>query len=232
MPPARPEVARGALRGARATVLATTALALAAAAHVVGGGTLPSLPVLALVIVPLAWGAVALTARPLGPVALTGALAASQLVLHETLMVLSAPTCAPGLTAPASSMASMAGMPGHHLAVSATGACAAQAMQGMTGTSVLTGGVAMLLAHGVATALTALLLARGERALSWLLKLVMALRHGVRHLVAVEVAPVLLTGVRAAWALDHPWLRAMDPCSDRVGRRAPPSRLRTAAATS
>ncbi len=222
MPSARPDVARGALRGARAAVLAVVALALAATAHAAAGGSLPSLPLLALVVVPLAWGAVALTVRPLGPVLLVGALGTSQLVLHEAFMVLSAPACAAG---PA---ASMAGMPGHHLAVSAmTGGCMSHGTAMAGGTT----GAGMLVVHAVATVATALLLAHGDALLGSLLVLLRAVQCGMRRLARATALPVpeLVGRVRTAWALDHPWLVVLAQHAEAVGRRGPPGRARAAA---
>jgi hypothetical protein len=190
MPTARPQVARGALRGVRASVVATAALALAATAHVVGGASLPSLPVLALVVVPLAWGAVALTARPLGPVALTVGLGAAQVVLHEALMVLSGPACAPA--AAGDPMGGMAGMLGP---VGPTALCTSHAMPAVTSAT-----AAMVAAHAVATALTALVLARGEQVLLALLTLLSApLRRVDARTAAARVVDVRATVHRPTW---------------------------------
>lgn len=194
MPTARREVARGALRGARAAVLATAALALAATAHVVGGGTLPSLPVLALVVVPLAWGAVALTSRPLGRVALAVGLGAAQVLLHEALMVLSGPSCAPGAAAVASPVSGMAGM--HGGPVGPATICTAHAMHA-TATSAA---AAMLVAHAVATLLTALVLAHGEGVLVALLTVVSApLRRVNARTTAARVPDVRATLHPPTW---------------------------------
>jgi len=210
MPTARPEVARGALRGARAAVLATAAVALAASAHVVGGGVLPPLPVLALVVVPVAWGAVALTARPLGPVALTIGLAGAQVVLHEALMVLSSAVCGPVATA---AMTGMAGM--HDGAVPATASCAPHAMPATLGMTAMFG------AHVGATVLTAVLLARSEQVLVALLTLLAApLRRLNAGTAVLRVADVRTHLRRAAW----PDVVAMASAvlDGAGGRRGPP----------
>ena len=83
MAPVRPEHARGALRGAQAAVFALAALLLAATAHLAGGGSIPAVPALVLLVVPLAWGAVVLTARPRGRVALLVALGGADFGLHR-----------------------------------------------------------------------------------------------------------------------------------------------------
>ena len=108
MPTARPVPARGPLRGVRAATFAAAALALAATAHVAGGGSLPAWPALALLVVPLAWGAVALTGRRRGRTGLLLALGVAQLALHEAFMVLRG-RCAP-LRRFAATMAGMPGM--------------------------------------------------------------------------------------------------------------------------
>jgi hypothetical protein len=250
MPPARPEVARGALRGARAGVLATVALALAATAHAVGGGSLPSLPLLALVVVPLTWGAVVLTVRPLGSIALTVALGASQLVLHEALMVLSAPACAVAAAGSASEgmatagmAGSMLGMPGTHAAASPVlGTCATGLTHGMGamagGSAAVASGAVMLLAHAVATILTALLLARGERALALLLVVLDILATPLRRAVAELVATVVAAS-RLARSTPRPptpradaWrgvVRLVSAVLESVGGRRAPPRLAAAA---
>jgi len=216
MPSARPEVARGALRGVRAAVVAAAALALAATAHVVAGGTLPPLPVLLVLVVPVAWGAVALTGRPLGRVTLTVALGGGQIALHEALMVLAAPTCGP--------LNAAAGMAGMHAVPPAGGpaALAGCARHTMSGTSVawsVPG--AMLAAHAVATVLTALLLAHADRALASVVTLV---RVPLRRLTAV-VAVVPGRGTRLVRAANswHDVVGLASAVLDAAGgRRGPP----------
>ena len=95
MPTARPRQRAAPLRGSGAVTFATAALALAATAHVVGGGALPSWPALALLVVPLAWGAVALTGRRRGgPLCWRARWARPSSLLHEAFMVLAGPACA------------------------------------------------------------------------------------------------------------------------------------------
>jgi hypothetical protein len=224
MPAARPEVARGALRGVRAAVLAASALALASTAHVAAGGGLPSLPLLALLAVPVVWGAVALTVRPLGPVALTLGLGGAQVLLHEALMALSTGACG----APQAGTAAMAGMAGMHGGVAAPTGCVAHAMPAV-GTSAAATGTAMLLAHAVATVLTALVLARGERVVVCLLTL---LAWSVRRLNAGTAVPPVVD-VRSS-RLRHTWPDAVELASAVLdaagGRRGPPRALAAAPA--
>jgi hypothetical protein len=229
MPSARPDVAR--LRGPRATVLAAVAMLLAVTAHLVGGGALPSLPWLVVLTVPLVWGGVALTVRPLGPVALASALGAAQLGLHEALMVLSAPACAAS-SAGAPGMSGMAGMHAGHGALAAS--CAMSTMHGPAAAALPAS--AMLVAHIVATVCTALLLARGEQALSTLLALLGVLAAQVRRLVrpSAAVAARVLPDSTRLRATSRGWAEVARLTSAVLeaagGRRAPP--LAVAAALS
>ena len=134
---------RGATRIARAAAFGVATLTLATGAHILAGGALPSLMVLASLTLPLTTAAVLLTSRRCGPLLLLGSLATAQVLLHETLMTLAAH--APGDLTPA-------GLGGHHGAHVST--------PGADGWS-----VAMTAAHVVATVVTALVLARGEQAL-------------------------------------------------------------------
>jgi hypothetical protein len=135
---------RGAARLARATAFGVATLALAAGAHVAGGGGLPSMTMLALLAIPVTVAAMALTARRCGPVLLLSSMAGAQFLLHETLTTLTAQV--PGDLSGQMSAASAA-MGGH-------------AMAHAEGWS-----VSMTAAHVVASVVTALLLSRGEQAL-------------------------------------------------------------------
>jgi hypothetical protein len=81
---------RGATRLARAAAFGVSTLALASCAHVAGGGALPSMTILATLAVPVTMVAMTLTGRRCGPVLLLGSMTAAQILLHETLMVLTA----------------------------------------------------------------------------------------------------------------------------------------------
>ena len=210
MPPARPEHLRDPLRGARAAVFALAALLLASTAHLAGGGKLPSFPLLVLLAVPLAWGAVALTGRRRGRLVLLAALGGAQLGLHEAFMALSGPACP--VVAPAGAMAGMHGM------TSMTGAqalCTTGGVAGMGAHAAVP--TAMVLAHVVATVATALLLAYGERLLACLPALL--LPRATRR-VAAAVFPVLPRPGRAPRTVPR---RAPDFVAGPTWRRGPPA---------
>ncbi len=175
MAPVRPEHARGALRGARAALFALAALLLAATAHLAAGGSIPAAPSLVLLVVPLAWGAVVLTARPRGRVALLVALGGAELGLHQAFMALAGPVCPlTAATMTGSGLSGMSGMGGHSGLGGTLPVCVGHPMGTMAVGSPLAPGV-MLGAHVVATAATALVLAYGERLLGSLSALLSAL---------------------------------------------------------
>jgi len=148
---------------ARAAAFGVAALALASGAHVSAGGALPSVPVLAFLTLPLTMAAVILTSRKCGPALLLSSLTVAQVLLHETLMALTAHV-------PAEMFAAEVGA--HHGVqsfvsgqVSAHSASAMGSAMGDVGLAGAGASVAMKAAHVVATIVTALLLARGEQAL-------------------------------------------------------------------
>ena len=69
-------------RAARVTVLGATSLVLATSAHIIGGGALPSLGVLALTALVLGLVAVPLTGRRCRTVVLVAVLGVQQFLLH------------------------------------------------------------------------------------------------------------------------------------------------------
>lgn len=159
-----PKPTRGATRLARATAFALVTLAVASGAHVSAGGGLPSMTVLALLAVPLTLAAVVLTGRRCGPLLLLGSLTTAQVVVHESLMALTEHSAAHSAVDifPAQ-------MGVHHAAqflvsgqVTAHSA-AAMGSAAVTGTEVSS--LSMKAAHVLAALVTALLLARGEKAL-------------------------------------------------------------------
>jgi hypothetical protein len=188
---------RGAVRVARAVAFGVAVLTIAAGAHVAAGDVLPSVTVLALLAIPVIVAAVALTGRRCGPVLLVGSMAAAQVVLHETLVALTAQV--PGDMAGQMSAASASAMGGHAVAHT-------------DGWS-----VTMTAAHVVATLVTALLLARGEQALWQLVSRLLPTLPCIPRLLACgpRQAPVLL-GVPAS----RPSL-----VSGGSGLRGPPARL-------
>jgi hypothetical protein len=150
---------RGTLRLFRAVLITGMATSLAAAGHVLGGGTLPApgtVAVLAgLLLVPVAWVA----ARELSFLTLLGVLGAGQLLLHEAFTSLSAPAvCLPSLTGQ---------MPRHGQAMEMQCSAAEPASMSLhlgTGAD----SPPMLAGHVLALLVTAWLLRKGEVAL-WLL---------------------------------------------------------------
>jgi hypothetical protein len=199
-------------------VLGTAAMLLAVAAHVAGGGSTPSAATLALLAVPVAWVAALVCRRPRRTSLPTfAALAGTQVLLHEALMVLSGPSCATANTP------SMLGMPGSHAAVGALTCAAphATAMAGMGAATMAPGGV-MLAAHALATVLTAALLARGEHLLWSLVDLLRVLLPTTR-VTHIGLATATADLVRAA-ATPTPTTRQL---ASVLTRRGPPATVLT-----
>lgn len=129
-------------RLARAGVFGGASLFLATAGHMIGGGTLPGVGLLALTAIGLALLSVTLTARRLRFGVLLAALGLEQLLLH---LLFHASTTAGSCAAVV--------MPGH--AMSAAAVCG--------GGSAPVASWPMLLGHALAVLATTWLLARGER---------------------------------------------------------------------
>lgn len=149
---------RGATRLARAAAFGVVTLALASGAHVAAGGAMPSMMVLAVLVVPLMMAALVLTSRRCGPVLLLGSLTAAQVVLHESLMALTSHV--PVDMFPAE-------LGAHHgaQALASGPTHSASALEGAAVTVAGGWSVTMQVVHVLATLVTALLLARGEQAL-------------------------------------------------------------------
>jgi len=142
-------------RAVRVAVLGAASLVLATSAHIIGGGTLPSLGVLALTALVLGLVAVPLTGRRCRTGVLVAVLGVQQSLLHLVLTAVAEQRgCGPsGLVATA-----------HQLGA----ACAMNMPMNMPMDMPMTAARAswpMILAHAAATAATAWLLARGE---AWL----------------------------------------------------------------
>jgi hypothetical protein len=201
---------RGTTRIARACAFGMTTLALAAGAHVVAGGALPSMTVLTLLAVPVAVAALALTSRRCGPVVMLVSLTGAQVLLHETLMALAA--------------RGSGGM-AVQMSTSSSGAIGDFAMSplAMSHSVVPVDGwsVAMTATHLLATVVTALLLARGEQALWQLVARLLPTLPCIPRLPGCgpRQAPVLLS------------VPALRPClvSGGSGLRGPPARFAAAA---
>lgn len=147
------------LRVSRAFVFAVVALALAAGAHVIGGGNAPGPLVLGLLAIPIVWGSLFLTMARRRRATVVGALALAQVVLHEGFRVLSGSMVgADAFVGPAGRM-SGPGMTGHGAAMSdpALLVPSSESMGAMAAPS-----LSMIGAHLVATVLTGAVLAHGE----------------------------------------------------------------------
>lgn len=142
----------GRLRLLRAGTLAVVMISLAALAHVLGGGALPGGGVLTVLLGLVLVTCLVASGRRLGAPSIGAILGGGQLALHEAFALL-------GTTgADAASLGHVVGS-GHH-AVLVTHAGQAGSGHHLS--------LSMLLAHALATVVTAAVLARGERAL-WLL---------------------------------------------------------------
>lgn len=210
--PVTPVTLGGPLRVARAAVLGLAALGLAAGAHAAAGGGLPSWPALALLSVPVAWLCVLLTRRTLGLPTLLAALGATQAGLHTAFMAL-----APGGCTPALPGGPMAGMHGGGTGVVAPTGCLAPSAMARDGMAIAAPAW-MTLAHVVATAATALLLARGERLLVSLAALLLGLF--ARWATALPVLLVVRRPVAGLGDRTLGWRRS--PALRTRHRRGPP----------
>lgn len=147
----------------RAAAASTGILTLAAGAHVVGGGDLPAPVILLAVLALTGLAATTATRLKLNAAAMTALLGAGQLTLHEVFTTFSGPALTAG---PAAADV-------HHLSAAAEPVAGAAAhVHGLDSAT----GTMMLVAHILATAACALLLAKGEEALwalaAWLRPLV------------------------------------------------------------
>jgi hypothetical protein len=201
---------QGLLRGLRAGSLGVLGFVLALVAHLAAGGAAPGPVVLLL----LAWltglAAVLLTGARLSPVRIGVSLSAMQLVLHEVFMWLGAQTgCAmTAVSAPAG------GLMDHGARPVALPVCAtAMAHTGM-GQHSMFAATAMVGAHVGATAVTAALLAYGEKVL-WFLA------GWVRLPCWLHVGLPELPGVRVVFLGAPPRCRVRF-ANGGVGRRGPP----------
>ncbi|WP_457965598.1 hypothetical protein M1E17_03940 [Arthrobacter sp. D1-29] len=139
----------------RAAALSTGILTLAAGAHVAAGGQLPGLGILLAVLALTGLAATSATRLRLNLPAMITVLGMGQVILHEVFTAFSGPAVADGST--------VSGLHGSH-----SPGLAPPALEGMNGHPHQldsAAGLAMLLAHAVATAGCALLLAKGETAL-------------------------------------------------------------------
>jgi hypothetical protein len=193
-------------------MVALTVLSLAAGAHTLAGGRLPSAGILLALLALTALASTTATRLKLNFPAMAGLLGAGQLVLHQAFTAFSVP--ASGIRSEPGGHAAP-----HHLGpvplpVGADGQLAASVPDSQFALLSLL----MLAGHALATLLCAVLLARGESAL-W------ALAAWLRPLLGlpVPVAPAAVAepAPAAGWAADSaplPWRNLRRDC-----RRGPPA---------
>ncbi|KQN88996.1 hypothetical protein [Arthrobacter sp. Leaf69] len=204
--------ARAPFHALRSAMVALTVMSLAAGAHTLAGGRLPSPGILLALLALTALASTTATRLKLNFPAMAGLLGAGQLVLHNALTVFSGP--APGAAPePAASPAP------HHLGPASlpVGGAGEFAVSGLD-SQLSSLSLLMLAGHALATLLCALLLARGEAAL-W------ALAAWLRPLLRLPVpaAPVAVAAPAAVigWPADSvplPWRNLRRDC-----RRGPPA---------
>jgi hypothetical protein len=192
-------------------MVALTVLSLAAGAHTLADGQLPSPGILLALLALTGLATTTATRLKLNLPALAGLLGAGQLVLHEAFTAFSGPALSPALAGTASGPGSLA----HHLGAVPlpTGIGTTLEAPGLdAGLSLL-----MMAGHALATLLCAVLLARGEAALwalaAWLRPLLRLPAPVTPDAVAVPAA----TG----WPADSaplPWRNLRRDC-----RRGPPA---------
>lgn len=202
--------ARAPFHALRSAIVATTIVALAAAAHVVAGGQLPAPAILFAFLALTGLVTTTATRLKLNLFAMTGLLGAGQVVLHEAFAAFSAPDRGPAAGAVNSAIATHA----HH-AVVGTIPIPADHLQLHQLDSALA--LSMLIGHALATLACSLLLARGEDALwalaAWLRPLVQLPAPVSPRPAAARVLPPRTDG-----AIPLPWRNLRRDC-----RRGPPA---------
>ena len=203
--------ARAPFHALRSAMVALTVLALAAGAHTLAGGQLPSPGILLALLALTALASTTATRLKLNFPAMAGLLGAGQLVLHEAFTAFSGASFSPAPAGAASGRGDLA----HHVGSVPlpTGIGSTLEAPGLdSGLSLL-----MLAGHALATLLCAVLLARGEAALwalaAWLRPLLRLPAPVTPDAVAVPAA----TG----WPADSaplPWRNLRRYC-----RRGPPA---------
>ena len=190
----------GAWRLVRAATLAGTVVALAATAHLAGGGRLPGPVLLLALLVLTGCGSLLLTGRRLGAPVLLAALGGGQLLLHGAFEQFAVRTV---------SVASV----GHHQEWVPLGA---GAIAHTSTASTASSAALMTAAHVAATVLSALALAHGERVLwqawTWL--------QPLRAVVVLVLRTPVLRPLPAPPARVLP--RPASVVARRVRRRGPP----------
>lgn len=198
--------ARPPFHALRSALVALTAVSLAAGAHTLAGGQLPSPGILLACLALTGLASTAATRLKLNAPAMAGLLGAGQLVLHEAFTLFSGP----GISGPGSGAALL-----HHTgAVPVPPVAAAHTVLHEMDSSL---SLLMLAGHALATLACAALLAKGEDALwslaAWLRPLV--------QLPAPAAADAVAARPVAGWHADSvplPWRNLRPDC-----RRGPPA---------
>ena len=204
--------ARAPFHALRSAMVALTVLSLAAGAHTLAGGQLPSPGILLALLALTGLAATTATRLKLNLPALAGLLGGGQLVLHEAFTAFSATGLSPALSG---AVSGPAGDLAHHAGQVALPAGLESPLAAAgpdPGLSVL-----MLAGHALATLLCAVLLARGESAL-W--ALAAWLRPLLRLPAAVAPGAVAVPAA-ACWPAESaplPWRNLRRDC-----RRGPPA---------
>lgn len=175
--PATASPARGRQRWARSAGLSIATVGLAAAAHALGGGHVPGWSVLVVLTLLVSLVSVLLTGRQRGFLVIVTAMGGLQLVLHQGFTLMSYPGHLGhpdqlGYPSQLGGTADSCGaLPGHllHQPGALRSLCTGLVLGPQDQT--MHAGVAMLVAHVVATLLLATVLANGERALWALVRL-------------------------------------------------------------
>ncbi|MDR7083696.1 hypothetical protein J2X01_002991 [Arthrobacter ginsengisoli] len=201
--------ARAPFHALRSAMVAFTVLSLAAGAHTLAGGALPSAGILLALLALTGLASTTATRLKLNLPAMAGLLGAGQLVLHQAFTAFSSPALAGAASGPAG------GVPPHHLGTVPlpAGVDSQLAASGLDSELSLL----MLAGHALATLLCASLLAKGEQAL-W--SLAAWLRPLLRLPVAVTPDAVVVPAA-TGWpggSAPLPWRNLRRDC-----RRGPPA---------
>lgn len=198
--------AHGPLRWVRSAALAVAAVGLAATAHTIAGGAVPGWAPLAVLTLPTVLACVVLTGRRRGAVALVAAMTMLQVALHEGFVLLAPMGCGGPTHVPATHAAMHEAVPAALMSCVATGSAAR--------TSHLS--TSMLAGHALATVLLATALARGERALWHLRRLV---PPSLPHAAPISPGPTIQTVLPAPVVALTAWTSVSS-----LVRRGPPPR--------
>lgn len=193
------EPSKGALWLARALAWTCAALGLSVGAHVVGGGSLPTVGGAVSLLAALLWVGLILTRRRLGAPTLVATLGVSQVLVHTALTVTAAPA----------GCGSVTGHTGHEVAIACSGS-------GATVTHTDHSALTMTLAHAAAAIALGVILARSEDAVWFAAGLLWP------TLPTTPALPSLARGAVVPTHGDHAPARV--PLLGGVGRRGPPVR--------